>query len=452
MLKRIVFVELSILIILSFAQAPDTLWTKIYGGIGYDRCSSMQQTTDGGYILGASTESYGNGDADFWLIKTNAFGDILWTKTYGGDSIDNASAVQQTSDGGYIIAGHTQSFGTEDVQIYLVKTDSLGDSLWTKTFNVKAVSYCVRETFDGGYIIAGEIFYLGNDAYLVKTNSFGDTLWSKRYGSTFGGDFAWSVRQTSDSGYVIVGTTSLGAGSGDIWLLKTDENGDTLWAKTYGGGSWDYGISVDQTTDGGYIVTGRTNSFCVGYSDVWLLRTDSNGDTLWTKTFGGEGCEGGRFVQQTSDGGFIVAGWTDSYGAGWYDVWIIKTNSAGDTLWTQLYGGAGYDGCNGGGQQTSDGGYVFPTETTSFGANRLSDIWLIRIEPDTFGIKEQQIKLLTQDNIGVTIFSGPLLLPEGKNCRVFDITGRVIAPEKIKPGIYFLEVDGDITQKVIKVK
>jgi hypothetical protein len=453
MLKKIVFVGISILITLSFSQVPDTLWTKTYGGTGYDRCCSVHQTTDGGYILGATTESYGAGNLDFWLIKTNPVGDTLWTKTYGGDSTESAKSVHQTTDGGYIVAGYTKSFGLGFSHIYLVKTDSLGDSIWTKTFEPRSVCYDMQQTTDTGYIIAGAGFIgSGEDLYLIKTDPSGDTIWTKWYGGTWASDLAWSIQQTSDSGYIIVGfTASFGAGSYDIWLLKTDENGDTLWTKTYGGTSWDYGFSIDQTTDGGYIVTGRTNSFCVGYSDVWLLRTNPDGDTLWTKTYGGMGCEGGRFVQQTSDGGFIVAGYTDSYGAGDYDVWILKTNSAGDTLWTQTYGGTGIDQCNGGGQQTLDDGYVFSAVTTSFGVGP-SDAWLIRMEPDTFGVKEQQIKFIRHDNLGATIFSGPLILPEGKNHKIFDITGRIVVSNKMRPGIYFIEIDGKIIQKIIKIR
>ncbi len=433
-----------------FGQAPDTVWMKTYGGTNYDRCFSVQQTTDGGYILGAMTMSYGAGDIDFWLIKTNTFGDTLWTKTYGGDTTDEAMSVQQTTDGGYFVAGRSKSFGPGFIQIYFIKTDSLGDSIWAKTLDANSVCYDARQTADTGYIIAGSIFGATEDIYLIKTNSLGDTLWSKIYGGG-GADLCWSVRQTTDGGYILVGITgSFGAGSSDIWLLKTDENGDTLWTKTYGGTSWDYGISVDQTDDGGYIVTGRTNSFCVGYSDIWLLRTDANGDTLWAKTYGEAGCEGGRYVQQTSDGGFIVVAFTDSYGAGDENAWILKTDSNGDTLWTVLYGGPEWDHLFAG-QQTSDEGYVFAGHTTSWGSG-VSDVWLVKTEPDTFSIKERSIIVKDQVYKGPTVISGPILQPDGKNCKIFDITGRVVVPDKIKPGIYFVEIDGKITRKIIKIR
>jgi hypothetical protein len=330
-----------------------------------------------------------------------------------------------------------------------MKTDASGDSMWTTIVEENSVGYSVQQTSDSGYIVAGVNMDHG-DLFLMKTNSMGDTVWTKNYGGAFG-EICRSVQQTADNGFILVGeTSSYGSGDDDIWLLKTNEDGDTLWTKTYGGTSWDYGHSVDQTFDGGYIVTGRTNSFCVGLSDIWLLRTDANGDTLWTKTFGGTGCEGGRFVQQTFDGGFMIVGYTDSFGAGDYDAWILKTNGNGDTLWTTLYGGPEFDRFYVG-QQTSDAGYIFAGHTMSFGAAQ-NDVWFIKTEPDTLCIKERSITVSNQVYKSTTILAGPLLLPEGKTCRVFDITGRTVVSEKMKPGIYFVEVDGVITQKVVKIR
>ena len=281
---------------LTLAQPPDTLWTRTYGGSSDEEAYSVQQTTDGGYIMAGYTYSFGAGGEDLYLAKTNSQGDTLWTRTYGGSGDDEAVSVQQTADGGYIMAGYTYSFGAGNQDFYLVKTNSLGDSLWTYT-----------------------------------------------YGGS-GDDYARSVQQTTDGGYIVAGeTNSFGTGEGDFYLVKTNSLGDSLWTHTYGGSGDDYARSVQQTTDGGYIVAGCTMSFGAGYADFYLIKTNSQGDTLWTRTYGGANYDHAYSVQQTSDGGYVVAGYTTSFGAGNYDFYLVKTNSQGDTLWTRTYGGSNWD-------------------------------------------------------------------------------------------------------------
>ena len=170
-----------------------------------------------------------------------------------------------------------------------------------------------------------------------------------------GNDYGTISRQTADNGYIICGTTgSFGAGLEDIYLVKTNVNGDTLWTKTYGGTNTEYGSSVQQTNDRGYIITGSTRSFSVGARDIYLLKTDSAGNLLWTKTFNAIGDDIGTFAQQTSDGGYVIAGSSQSSSLTNYDVDLIKTDANGDTLWTRTFSGSGYEDGNFV-QQTNDG-------------------------------------------------------------------------------------------------
>src|SRR3972149_78207 len=213
---------------------------------------------------------------------------------------------------------------------------------------------------------------------LPIANSFSQTTFQKTFGGT-SDDWGFSVQQTTDGGYIITGTiTSFGAGGQDVYLIKTDAGGNSLWTKTFGGITYDVGNSVRQTTDGGYIIAGTTYSFGVGNADVYLIKTDANGNTLWTKTFGRTNSDLGYSVQQTTDGGYVIAGLTDSFGAGLYDVYLIKTNGSGDTLWTKTFAGRhideGYSV-----QQTTDGGFVITGYTGSFGAGN-ADVYLIKTD------------------------------------------------------------------------
>jgi len=372
----------SLLVATSAADPGDTLWTRTYGGGHSDWGRSVQQTSDGGYIIAGTTRSFGAGDREVCLLKTDSSGDVLWTRAYGGSSWDYGHSVQQTSDGGYIIAGYTYSFGAGGSDVYLVKTNPSGNILWDRTYGGSDYDrgHSVQQTSDGGYIIAGYTGSFGAgsyDVYVVKTDSSGDTLWTRTYGGS-SYDVGHSVQQTSDGGYIIAGYTgSFGAGREDVYLLRTDSSGHSLWTRTYGGSDWDWGFSVQQTSDGGYVIAGETASFGAGSSDVYLLKTDSSGNTLWTRTYGGSSSDRGRSVQQTSDGGYIIAGLTWSFGAGYSDVYLVKTDSSGDTLWTRTYGGSDQDWGESV-QQTSDGGYIIAGETSSFGAGR-SDVYLLRV-------------------------------------------------------------------------
>ena len=355
-------------------------WDKTFGGPEWDIGFSVHQTTDSGYIIAGYTRSYGAGGDDIWLVKTDSKGNKEWDKTFGGSDWDGAYCVEQTSDGGYIISGYTRSYNAGIDDVWLIKTDFEGNEQWNKTFGGSDWdgAYCVEQTSDGGYIVTGWTgYYMGDprtNVWLIKADSEGNREWDKTFGGS-GWDVGHCVQQTADGGYIISGRTR-SYGAGDVWLIKTDSEGNREWDKIFGGSGWDVGSYVQQTTDGGYIIAGRTTSYGAGAGDVWLIKTDSEGNREWDKTFGGSGYDVSYCVQQTADGGYIIAGETRSCRDEWGDVWLIKTDSEGNREWDKTFGGSGYDVsyCV---QQTSDGGYIVTGWTRSYGVD--DDLWLIKV-------------------------------------------------------------------------
>ena len=307
-------------------------WIKTFDGSNRDFASSIQETIDGGYIFTGST---GSGDYnEAWLIKTDSQGNEDWNQTFGGGNYDRGNSVKQTNDGGYIITGEISSSGNGSSDVLLIKTDHKGNKEWEHTFGGVDYDrgYSVQQTRDGGFIIAGSTRSNGDsydDVWLIKADSLGNEEWNR----TFGGgyiDIGHCVYETKDNGYVITGyTQSYGNGSRDVWLIKTDFQGNEEWNRTFGDSFVDFGKSVQQTIDGGFIITGSkgTNYF----SDAWLIKTDSQGNEEWNQLFGGVDYDFGNFVRQTNDNGYIITGHTKSYGNGGYDVLLIKTDSKGQT-------------------------------------------------------------------------------------------------------------------------
>jgi hypothetical protein len=371
-------------------------WNKTYGGLGTDVCQDVVQTRDGGYALGGYTSSYGKGSNDCWLVKTDSMGNFQWNETYGGTFSDIAYSLIQTDDNGYALAGDTGSFGAGGQDFYLVKTDSAGTMVWNTTYGKTGTDSARSfvQMGDGGYALAGHStsFGGGYESWLVRTNSTGSMLWNKIYGGV-ANDHSVSIVQTSDGGFALAGyTSSYGAGSYDCWLVKV--NGETNlehqrnlggtilipgWSQKYGGTKSDLPNSMVRTSDGGYAIAGGSNSFSASI-DFWLVKTDSVGTILWSKTYGGPLSECAYSVIQTSDGGYALAGFTTSYGAGKEDFWLVKTDWAGNLEWSKYYGGAGQDEARSL-VQTVDGGYALGGYTNSTGAGKY-DFLLVKARPD----------------------------------------------------------------------
>jgi hypothetical protein len=276
------------------APPSSQVWSRTSGDTGNEWAFSVTETTDGGYAMAGYTTSSGVGNTDFWLVKTDSSGNQLWNKTFGGLGYDWASSVIQTSDGGYggyALAGSTYSSDERGYDFWLVKTDSWGNRQWNRTYGGAYNDYAasVVQTIDGGYALSG------------------------------------SAR---DDGYALGGiTNSSGAGYEDVWLIKTDSLGNKLWDKTYGGALNDEAYFVMQTQDDGYALAGATYAFGTGLWDAWLIKTDSSGNTLWSQTYGGTGDDQALSLILDSDGGFVLAGSTNTYGAGAWDAWLFKVST-----------------------------------------------------------------------------------------------------------------------------
>jgi len=378
-------------------------WTRTFGGADVDWGWAVEQTADGGFVFAGETGSFGSGSFDAWLIKTDADGNEQWNAIFGGAAKDGARAVRQTADGGFVLAGYVDSLGYPGHDFWLIKTDSSGAEEWNSVFGGAGsdAAFAVEQTSDGGFIMAGYTGSFGAGAYdvwLVKADSSGNEEWNATFGGTET-DRGTSVSETSDGGFIVTGqTASFGSGAYDVWLIKTDSAGQEEWNTTFGGRYSDWGGSVRQTTDGGYIISGDTASFGPGGFDMWLIKTDAGGSEEWSEIFGtADADETAYSVRQTEEGGFIVAGYGVSHQTKVGDVIVIETDSTGTKRWDEHYGGVDNDwGFSI--DQTSDGGFVIGAYTRSFGAGNY-DFWMIKLPPSVYVFDDTDGEF--------TLFSGP---------------------------------------------
>ncbi|MDP8201509.1 MAG: T9SS type A sorting domain-containing protein [Candidatus Tenebribacter burtonii] len=388
-----------------FSQtAPDSLWFNIYSGDLSEKAHSLIQTSDDNFVF--TGRSYEDGNTNVYLVKTNEDGIVLWSRTYDRSNWDFGYSVCETSDAGLIITGQTRSNSLENADIYLIRTDAEGDTLWTKSFdsNLNEFGRSVIQTVDGGFMVTGfgQTPDSGNKMILLKTDENGNILWNCHIGGEFGSS-GKSILQTSDGGFIITGHNGTGGGSADLYLIKTNTYGDTLWTKGFQETGIDvacYGNDVKQTNDNGFIIAGEVE-YNVDDSNIYLIKTDENGNKLWSKTFGDYLDCGAESVQETNDGGYIISGWKHEIGSGHTDIYILKTNSLGDSLWSKSFGGAindiAYDLV-----EDSEGNFIVTGYTDSYPLPGNCSAFLLKL-----GYETGTNKILNSSDFSTTNYPNP---------------------------------------------
>lgn len=416
-------------------NTPDTpsmllRWQKALGGTVLDYASSIDQTADGGYIIAGATRSNdgditnNHGDSDMWVVKLDSSGNIVWRKTLGGSRFDEALSVISTPDGGYTIAGNTNSAdgdvtGYHDSNddggrrdMWVVKLNSNGNIIWQKALggSQDETAYSIISTPDGGYAVTGSTTSANgdvtsnkgrNDIWVVKLDANGNIIWQKTLGGS-SDDIAHSITIAPDGGYAIAaytesvdGDVTGNHGRGDMWVVKLDNSGNTVWQKALGGAEIDNGSHITITPDGGYAVAGMTSSSDGditsnhGQNDMWIVKLDGNGNKAWQKTLGGSSSDGASSAIATPDGGYILAGGTSSKDGDVTgnheasDMWVVKLNSNATIMWQMTMGGLDTDAASGI-IATSDGGLALAGHTSSYegdvtGQHGYGDAWVVKL-------------------------------------------------------------------------
>jgi hypothetical protein len=356
---------------------PDIIWTKVWDRSGSERLFDVRSLGEDGFIFAGIS----NGDG--WLIRTDAQGDTLWTQTYGGEGEDAFASVCTLGDTGFIVTGTTSSVPPEKAtDVWLLRLATNGDTLWTRTYGGLdyEAAHCLHVSEDGAVIFGGEVSG-SDDVWLIRTNLSGDTLWTRTYG-TADKDWVRSVTMTPDSGYIFAGSVdgSFEIGGSDAWVIRTNADGDTLWTRTYGGPGYDNTTDVHVLDDGGFIFAGVTTERTGADMDMWLVRTDMNGDTLWTRSIGGSGHDRGRSIEPADRGGFAIAGQTYQERIDQYNAWLVYTDSLGNVIRAPILSNGDYDFFEVI-QPTGDGGFILTGATRSYLSPSASDALAIRVRP-----------------------------------------------------------------------
>ncbi|MGD9493843.1 MAG: T9SS type A sorting domain-containing protein [Bacteroidales bacterium] len=471
-MKRIFFL-IGFICFVTVSTHAQIMFQRHYGGSGDEYGSTCIQTSDGGYIVTGSTDSYGLGGRDIYVVRTNEYGDTIWKKTCGGNGDDQATCIIETNDGGYAITGITSSFGAGSTDVYLIKINQNGDTIWTKTYGGSGAEsgYCLLQTPTNDYIISGfteSYSPVTSSIYIIKTDSNGDTLWAKTYYKQ-DVNTGYAIIQTVDNNYLVGITLSNTVSTHDYMIAKIDSLGDTLWTKVYDKGANDWFSSVVELDGGDFVVSGFTNSLGYGGYDMFLARYNSSGDEIWFKTYGGTEDDLGGGVIFTNDLSIINCGSTFSFGKGGEDFYLVKINLNGDTIWTKTYGGIDND-YGGSIMQTTDGGLIIGGSSSSYGNG--SEIFLIKTNPNGYaGIDQncsiiKEVKIYPNPNNGVFTIEQENLDASSSALRIFDINGKLVyslphifqhsMTEKIEvpdlgSGVYFLTISDEYSNTATKL-
>ncbi len=461
-------------------EAQQIKFRDVLGNNGYDYGLSAQQTNDRGYVVCGSTTSVGSGNTDIYIIKTDSTGKPTNEKSIGGINVDRGTCIRQTNDNGYIILGYTNGSGAGGYDIFAVKTDASLNVTWMKTYGGSDWDFgnCIEQTKDGGYIICGGTYSYGNgdeDFYLIKTNSDGDTVWTKTYGGT-GQDEAKSVIQTSDGGYALTGHSTSKDTLGNFYTIKTNETGLVTWVNEYGGPLLDQANDLLELSNGEFIIGGETKSSGAGKSDGILVGLTATG-TLTGKTFliGDKENDNIQSITKRIDGKIAFTGITNSYGFanGKGDIYFGIMNSDWSYFMSTTFGSTETETVNSV-EPTNDGGAIICGSTNGF-RNLLEDIFLIKTGSDGFSSTKETI-ILTKINeeekeaFQFTIYPNPvstianLILSTASRAvtvELIDITGHLLKSEtffgvtpgiaipfpidKLADGVYFIKITSDLT-------
>ena len=366
----------------TIAGGSNITFAKALGGTGTESGRYVTQTTGGGYAVTGTTTSYGGGSVDVLLSKYDANGSMIWSRTWGGAGDETAFSVEQTTDGGFIIGGQTTSYGAGSTDAFIAKYDTNGNLTWSRLLGAASADLYnrVRQTTDGGYIAGGTTASYGgggNDGLIAKYDSAGTLSWAKTWGGA-SNDGVNDIIQTVDGGYATTGNTqSYGSGVSDVYIAKFDSAGTLSWSRTWGGTATDNGNAIVQAADGGFVLAARTLSYG-NLDDAAIIKYDSSGTLLWSRTWGGGSADSGRSVTQTTDGNFVLAGFTASYGAGSDDAFMAKYDNSGTLSWSRTFGTASADSAFIA-SKTLDGGVALAGTTAGYGAG-LDDIFLAKYD------------------------------------------------------------------------